>query len=441
MITMGVTNSRLRQSESRAITRIAVAGFKSIDAEQSIEIAPLTILTGANSAGKSSIMQPLLLLKQTLEAQFDTGALYLSGVNARFTETKQLFYKSRDKFSISLTFDNSAQIALHFIRKKGEHNLQIEFMDTVTSHETFKIRHTMTDAEMLAFISASIGSERRKRLSADLETLVKPLMQVRQNRSFLEVISPLGTFPPPVHQKSIQSILHVPGLRGNPQRTYPYTAVGETFPGTFDVYTASVIAYWQEKGKSEELSAIGNQLARLGLTWKVASKRQSDTSIELTVGRTLKAKRGGADMVSIADVGFGVSQTLPVLVALLTAKPGQMVYIEQPEIHLHPRAQVAMADILADAAKRGVRVVIETHSSLLLTAVQTLIAQGSLSPELVRLHWFNRDEEGVTTIQSVTPDDTGAYGAWPIDFGDVEMDAQQHYLDAAESRLMEETNV
>ena len=57
-------------------------------------------------------------------------------------------------------------------------------------------------------------------------------------------------------------------------------------------------------------------------------------------------------MVNIADVGFGVSQVLPVLVALIVAEPGQLVYLEQPELHLHPRAQVALARVLADAAKQ-----------------------------------------------------------------------------------------
>ena len=88
-------------------------------------------------------------------------------------------------------------------------------------------------------------------------------------------------------------------------------------------------------------------------------------------------------MVSIADVGFGVSQVLPVLVALIVAQPGQLVYLDEPELHLHPRAQVALAQVLVDAAKRGVRVVAETHSSLLLLAVQTLVAEGSLPSELV----------------------------------------------------------
>src|SRR5438132_7037139 len=76
--------------EPSAITEIQVAGFKSISDEQSIEIRPLTILAGANSSGKSSMMQPLLLLKQTLEASYDAGPLLLNGPNVKFTSADQL---------------------------------------------------------------------------------------------------------------------------------------------------------------------------------------------------------------------------------------------------------------------------------------------------------------------------------------------------------------
>ena len=88
--------------------------------------------------------------------------------------------------------------------------------------------------------------------------------------------------------------------------------------------------------------------------------------------------------------------------------------------------------MLADAAKRGVRVVAETHSSLLLLAVQTLVAEGDLPPELVKLHWFTRREDGVTEVDSVDLDEAGAYGDWAVDFDDVELKAHSRYLDAVD---------
>src|SRR5438270_4404367 len=76
--------------EPSAIAEIQVAGFKSISDLQRVEIRPLTILAGANSSGKSSMLQPLLLLKQTLEVPYDAGPLLLNGPNVKFTSADQL---------------------------------------------------------------------------------------------------------------------------------------------------------------------------------------------------------------------------------------------------------------------------------------------------------------------------------------------------------------
>jgi predicted ATPase len=123
-------------------------------------------------------------------------------------------------------------------------------------------------------------------------------------------------------------------------------------------------------------------------------------------------------------------------VALRAARPGQLVYIEQPEIHLHPRAQVAMARLLVNAANRGVRVVAETHSSLLLLAVQTLVAEGVIDPGLVGLNWFLRNEkDGTTRIKTADLDEAGRFGDWPEDFDEVALEAENRYLSAAEDRL------
>jgi predicted ATPase len=214
------------------------------------------------------------------------------------------------------------------------------------------------------------------------------------------------------------------------------TAVGPEFPGTFDNYTASIVAQWSNNSP-HTLTHLSEDLNALGLTWKVEARAVDDTQVELRVGRLRKPQRGGSrHLVNIADVGFGVSQTLPVVVALLAAQPGQLLYIEQPEIHLHPRAQVAMASLIAKAARRGVRVVAETHSSLLLLGVQSQVAEGKLDPANVKLHWFIRDDtSGATTITSADLDAAGRFGDWPEDFDDVTLKAQKEYLDAADRLL------
>jgi predicted ATPase len=90
--------------------------------------------------------------------------------------------------------------------------------------------------------------------------------------------------------------------------------------------------------------------------------------------------------------------------------------------------------VLAEAARRGVIVVAETHSALLLRSVQTLVAKGEWSPDLVKLHWFRRrDEDGATEVDSTDLDDRGRFEkGWPQDFDDVALQAESEYLDAVE---------
>jgi predicted ATPase len=121
---------------------------------------------------------------------------------------------------------------------------------------------------------------------------------------------------------------------------------------------------------------------------------------------------------------------------LIQADPGQLVYIEQPELHLHPRAQWKLAQLLTDAANRGVRLVIETHSSLLLQGILTCIAKGEISPDQVALHWFARDDDGVTKVTTAAIDREGRVGDWPTDFDDAELKASNEYLDAVDAKLM-----
>lgn len=440
----------MEHERTKGITMLRVEGYKSISQKRRIEIRPLTILAGANSSGKSSIMQPLLLLKQTLEATFDPGALLLNGPIVKFTSVEQVLSRASSKrrpqaFHIGIDLDDQ-ELTICYRKQKGK---GFDIKDTTYySHrqKVVKFREGMSHDDIEKILPSAWKTlynfliEQGKDLQAE--------WVITRNRCFLwlslqfatENKIPSGLFAPRLYEpfeEAIRQIIHLPGLRGNPERTYPVTAVGSTFPGTFGAYFASVIAQWQLE-QAQQLHTLGQDLETLGLTCKVVANPINDTQVELQVGRLLyTGKNGTDDMVSIADVGFGVSQTLPVVVALLAAEPGQLVYIEQPEIHLHPRAQVAMAELLANAAKRGVRVVAETHSDLLLTGVQSLVAEGRLPPELVKLHWFTR-ESGVTNIVSTDLDEAGSFAEdWPEDFGRVALETQSRYLDAAESRRMQ----
>jgi ABC-type cobalamin/Fe3+-siderophores transport system ATPase subunit len=431
--------------EPWTITEIQVAGFKSISEEQSIEIRPLTILAGANSSGKSSIMQPLLLLKQTLEAPYDAGPLLLNGPNVKFTSAEQLLSRigkrhSSDVFHVGMRVNTGDRFLTTF-RKEHRMGFRIEQMEISGVSGTGTFEPGMTHADIV-----NTGVTKGKDFSEEKpEGFGEGQWEIIQERCFLEPAwvakGPEGTrFFVSMHlagvwEGVIPGVIHLPGLRGNPERTYPATAVGPTFPGTFETYTASVISKWMAESQ-EIVAELNADLKHLKLTGGVSAVRPNSVQIELKVGRLLDAPpTGPEDRVNVADVGVGVSQTLPVLVALHAAKPRQLVYVEQPETHLHPRAQFALAQILASAVKRGVRLVVETHSSTLLLGVQTLVAEGTLEPDKVKLHWFQRDKDGHTVVQSGDMDKAGAFGDWPEDFSDVDLKTESRYIDAAHARL------
>lgn len=440
----------------QGITGISVQGYKSLYEECSIEIRPLTILAGANSSGKSSIMQPLLLMKQTLEATYDPGALLLNGSNVQFTFAEQFLSNFggdtyNDSFSIKIEL-NSNNFIVNKFQKQPQGKLEITEMNLQEDEVGLKFFNQMSQKEILELLHQRYKNDELGMFFEEGkgEIVEKLEWSIFRERCFLTINCKSVTYlqgtdlslpmilydsdsRTNLFKSHIRKLIHVAGLRGNPARSYPTTAIGTEFPGTFENYLASVIHYWQEIGDSRIRDLEGN-LKNLGLTNKIDARQLNDVQIELRVGR-LPGSNNESDMVSIADVGIGVSQVLPVLVALLVAEPGQLVYLEQPEIHLHPRAQVGLAEVLANAANRGVRVVLETHSELLLLAVQSLVAEGRLSPEKVKLHWFTRGENGMTNVSSAELDEAGAFGDWPEDFGEVSLKLESRYLDAAESRL------
>jgi len=393
-------------------------------------------------------MQPLLMLKQTLHAPYDPGPLLIDGPNVRFTSVDQIMSHAPGKdasktFQVGVEWGGEGTITNVFKAEGKGGGLSLSRMDYRASKEAEALVFSLTQTkkQILGLLPKRFRSLREE-VQKDAKTPVE--WRVTRDKCFLGVqLSSPGAggelmpvlAPTSRLQQEIRKVIHVPGLRGNPERTYKTTSTGPVFEGTFQDYVASVVHHWQSTRHSR-LKKLGRTLEKIGLTWKVSVKRVDDTQVELRVGRLVHGRRGGArDMVSIADVGFGVSQVLPVLVALLVAEPGQMVYLEQPEIHLHPRAQVALAEVIAEAAKRGVRVIVETHSALLLLGIQSLVAEGKIPTEKVVCHWFQRSAmDGSTKVTSAELDEAGAFGDWPEDFADVDLDAQRRYLDAAEKR-------
>lgn len=439
---------------NKGITSITVGGFKSIAEETTIDIRPLTILAGANSSGKSSMIQPLLMMKQTLEESFDPGPLQIMGSLVEFTHFEQFFSKisklnKKNKMSVSFRVNDTHGVSIDFTNL----NRNIEIERCIYQYKNDRIiiprkPDFNTLSEEIKILCNKNNKLPKQFVEMILEYgITENRNSISRSRCFLylerrgNIYIVLPDFKPDYYAEQIVSIIHLPGLRGNPQRIYNKAAIGDKFPGNFNKYVASMVYQWQET-ISEKLIQLKTQLKLLGLTDRIEAKSLNDVQIEIRVSRLpVSNKSNKNDLVNIADVGVGVSQVLPVLVALLTAEEGQLVHLEQPELHLHPKAQVAMAEILADAAKQGVRVVVETHSDLLLLAIQTLVAEEKLLPDLVKLHWFERNPKtGITKVTSADLDEEGAYGNWPEDFGKITLAAESRYLDASEAKQFRKTS-
>jgi len=455
------------EEQIKGITKISVKGFKSLAKETSIEIKPLTILAGSNNSGKSSIMQPLLMMKQTIEeATESVSDLDIDGNHVSYNTPEEFFSKingiQKKRFTIKVDLDTNLSIVNIF--KKSKIKL-VELTDTIyqnNNNVNEKIAvYTKLDIDKFvennpvfkvfakSFSNGFNQIKNEEFLNSSNELNLKDLgigLCVRRKRCLLglaidkldpdsdmifePVFLPVGQEHQQIFEKYILDIIHVPADRGSPERSYKATAVGKRYKGPISDYVASILYNWKQNN-APELITLKRWLQMLELTSHIDADLSSDNRVRILIDRLpINPNNKISDMVNITDVGFGTSQVLVVLVALLVAKKNQLVYIEQPEVHLHPRAQYKLASCISEIANRGVHVVVETHSELLLIGIQTLIAGRELSSNDVKLHWFERSNDGTTRVRSGTMDKNGAYGEWPVDFADISYEANREYLKA-----------
>lgn len=428
--------------------QLSVEGYKSISSRQELTLDGLTILSGANSSGKSSFMQPFLVLKQTIENHYDSGYLVLYGENAKLTDSSQIVSKvpgcEKKYFSVSMT-DGNHYCSVSYKYKKGG-GLQVD-SSTMKNEKTpggLVLRVGMRSQEIESMVPSK-DFEFIKEFYKGKKQL--PRWKAVRGKCFIGAelsfdgkdLFPLkgGIDPTYPIRRFITSLIHVPGLRGNPERSYKIAASEDVYPGSFERYVASIISDWAKAKKHQgKYELLKSQLAELGLASNIRTSKVDDTSVEIQVSRSKYSN--SSDCVNIADVGFGVSQTIPVLVALIGAKKGQPVYIEQPELHLHPKAQFKLASMIALAVNRGVRVIIETHSSILIRGIQIAVVKKELDFRKVSLNWFSQDQEsGETKVDKACLDEMGAFGDWPEDFDETSLSVEKMYLDAVEESLCE----
>ena len=437
------------------LRKIGLSNFKSWR-ELDIDLAPITFLFGVNSSGKTALLQALLLLKQTANS-FDPKQHINFGGGRRdyvdFGSYPDLVYghDTNRHIGLSLSWGLSSILPVpersmdggkkpykrvykvHSINYAVSWRLNKDiFIDTLDYHAPLadsgdyhaKVKHNK-GLEYLLEVFSPIAVEG---MPENPVTVGPPeSCYILPNKILFKLPSRhrfLNRFFNREFENLMNNFLYLGPLRQYPKRYYQWTGERKLQviePDGADAMAALISAARDNESLQED---VVNWLKRLGLVddFSIKSTDVRERFYEVTV------KIGDAES-ALMDAGFGVSQVLPVIAMLLSAPTGSIVLLEQPELHLHPNAQSALADLMLHAAEtRGLQLIVESHSEHLLRRLQRRIAeveQTFARPENIKMYFCAPGERG-STICQVEVDKYGQIANWPPNFmGDISGDIHE----------------
>lgn len=460
------------------LTSLRIKNFKAWRDTGPIRLAPLTVIFGSNSAGKSSLGHLLLGLKQTALSTDRKRALHLgdttslidlgtfadclNGHDLSKTLDFELGWALPKSMDLKDPLDNTQRFTGNQI------NLAVSLSAGKTGQpEVTSLKYALRNCdEIVLDVDLSRGVDRKFTLQSvkyqfkmadgrkwpldepEKFYRVSDLSIARfKNAGFLTDFA-LAT------ENLLGSIAYLGPLRNHPQRTYQWS--GDTPEGVGQAGEATVAAILAaqhedrmlnrgpKKAKQAFTSFIAGWLKDLGVIHSFLVKPVAEGRKEYEV---LVKTHAGAPEVKITDVGFGVSQVLPALVQAFYCPPHSTVWMEQPEIHLHPQVQAELADAFISAIKaredgkeRDVQLIIESHSEHLLNRLQRRIAEGALVPEDVAIY-FCRRSGASTELEPLRVNMFGEIENWPENFfGDEMADISARTLAAMAAKKRQPTS-
>ncbi len=435
------------------LTRIRLKNFKSWADTGDVALRPITGFFGANSSGKSSLLHAILLLKQTSDSQ-DRGLVFhfgdkstpvdlgdfasvLHGHEAG-SELQMLLdwqlgspmvikdTKNEDRivasssalgFSVSTAAATAKGPGRPVVREMTYKVGDARFgMGRKLSRTTaYELRSTTPDRPEFVFVR-SVGRPRTLPGPEKCYGFPDLVRADYQNAGFLADLA-LAL------EQRLDRVAHLGPLRAHPERRYAWTGaqpadMGRAGEAVVDAILAArerdhkiSPGYRKRRLTVEQYVAKWLKELRLIHDFCVVSVGDSGQLYEVRVRRT----RRSADVL-LTDVGFGVSQILPVLVLCLFVPEGSTVLLEQPEIHLHPSVQSGLADIMIDAWKnRKVQVIVESHSEHLLRRLQRRIADETIATGDVGLYFCDLGRRQ-SELRRLDLDVFGNVTNWPPGF-------------------------
>ena len=468
------------------LEKLRIRNFKGWKDTGDIRMAPITLFFGANSSGKSSIGQFLMMLKQTVESPDRKAVFYPGGRNSavQLGSYQEMVFHRDPKNKIAFEYLWSLPRYMEIMEIKDplsgdtfsanrfKFNAEVELIDKAEySLQLSKFNYDLSENSNS---SLKIGLS-KKLTKREYSISASPYKLARkQGRTFIirDIVRFYG-FPDEVaacyknsafvqelnfaQEKLFNSIYYLGPLRTKAERLYTWGGISPESVGfTGENTIAAILASRNRKinlfksgsrraSPAKSLEAmIALKLKEMGLidAFQVNSISEKRQDYEVRV-RT----RGSRDWVDLPDVGFGVSQVLPVLVQCFYAPPGSIIIMEQPEIHLHPNAQSALADVMIDAINarengqdRNIQLVIETHSEHFLRRLQRRIAEDKVSRDKVSTY-FADITKTPAALDPLEIDEFGNIRNWPENFfGDEMGDITEQAKAAMQKRMQESDN-
>lgn len=440
------------------LTSLNIKNFKAWKDTGPIRLAPLTVIFGANSAGKSSLGHLLLALKQTILSADRRRPLHLGDENALIDLGTFVECLRNHDLQNTLEFELGWKVAGRLLdardplsqKKFAGEELRLAVALRADAKEQPRVDKLVYQLLRNQEVQLAVDYSRDQKLKLDISSneykfvrntgrswpLDDPDKFYRisdQSRARFQNAEFLSDFALST-EAALNSVYYLGPLRDHPKRIYSWSgetpeSVGQK--GEFAI--AAILAATAQdrkinRGAKRQLTRFDEFIAQwlkdLGIIDSFVVKAVAKGRKEYEV--VIKT-HAAASEVKITDVGFGVSQVLPALVQAFYCPPNSTIWMEQPEIHLHPQVQAELADVFLSAIKarengkeRNVQLIVESHSEHFLNRLQRRVAEGTVLPEEVAIY-FCRRTDAETTLEPLKLNLLGEIENWPENFFGNEM--------------------
>jgi hypothetical protein len=416
------------------LSQLRLNNFKIWRDTKTMRLAPLTLLLGTNSSGKSSLIQSLLLIRQTVKADDANQDLNFGNPDTLDSVTLGQFKDVLCRQGVATEIIKSNQVGIEFRWSEdcsAEDSAIFSARYRQGTAGSAELDYLRLGKDGLGFIVQRrkfgiyrlwLGNERKSIGQSDA---------FRPQRSFTfspstitslghkgDLIKNIG----PELLDELSKIIYLGPVRRLAQRDYLWSGkmpahIGDDGAKAVDALIASGVATQKAQRHRRSLPQE-SELFTKTVEWLNRMKLATGLSVK-PLGSSARYElliENDGELSNIKDVGVGVSQVLPVIVAALFAEPGHIVIVEEPESHLHPLAQSELAELFATISReRKVQFIVETHSEHLFRRVQTLIAKQQITLDDAATYFVEREGKSAR-IRSLDLDEFGRVKNWPPEF-------------------------